>query len=117
MRGPASAEGYASDRTLGEKCVDWAVEEAYYVDRHALAALCLYGQPFGFTQEDVRSLEMLAKRAEDGAKLTAQHAKDARTHKNAEAYVFASAMHSVEAKWFRSLASRIAALLPPEPKQ
>ena len=26
------------------------------VKRHACAALCLYGQPFGFTQEDVAGL-------------------------------------------------------------
>lgn len=29
-------------------------------DRHALAALCLYEQPFGFTQEDVKGLRWAA---------------------------------------------------------
>lgn len=31
------------------------------VDRSALAALCLYGQPFGFTQEDATLMRVLAE--------------------------------------------------------
>lgn len=35
-------------------------EEANAPDRHAVAALCLFGQRFGFTHADVRGLRMLA---------------------------------------------------------
>ena len=31
----------------------------FTADRHGLAALCLYGQPFGFTWDDVAMLEDL----------------------------------------------------------
>lgn len=34
-------------------------------DRHALAALALYGQPFGFTHEDVKVLHVVAERILD----------------------------------------------------
>ena len=34
--------------------------------RHGVAALALYGQPFGFTQEDVRLLANLCRRELDG---------------------------------------------------
>lgn len=54
-------------------------------ERHALAAFALYGQPFGFTREDVEALR-------------------------AEAY----ARHDDDGKRLASLADRIAALLPPE---
>lgn len=53
--------------------------------RHALAALCLHGQPFGFTREDVRALWCIATN-EDGPIDT----------------------------WLESLIARIEALLPPE---
>lgn len=33
-------------------------------DRHALAALCLHGQPFGFTQEDVDAVLVAADEAD-----------------------------------------------------
>ena len=56
-------------------------------DRHALAALALHGQPFGFTREDVELL-----REHIGRDCHAVHSQ--------------AAMH---------LADRIAALLPPEP--
>ena len=36
-------------------------------ERHALAARCLYGQPFGFTLEDVRQLRIMRDSAEWGA--------------------------------------------------
>jgi hypothetical protein len=37
---------------------DITIHNEYCIDRpHALAALCLYGQPFGFSQEDVERLE------------------------------------------------------------
>jgi len=53
---------------------------------HRMAAMCLYGQPFGFTQEDVELL---------------------RDWRN-------GAIGPGHAEWNRSLIDRIAALLPPE---
>jgi len=56
-------------------------------ERHALAARALYGQPFGFTREDVEWLE--------------------------EGYT--ECAHCNEARaWYASMADRVAALLPPE---
>lgn len=55
------------------------------------AALCLYGQPFGFTQEDVQNLLALASGGEPFA--TPEKSPD---------------------EIIRSIASRIAALLPEE---
>lgn len=60
--------------------------------RHALAALCLYGQPFGFTREDVEGLSRRAENEEDVSHM----------------------MGGRGASSLRSLATRIAALLPPE---
>lgn len=55
--------------------------------RHALAALCLHGQPFGFTREDVELLRAVAD---------------------------AIQYDPTEDRVLRSLAKRIEALLPPE---
>ena len=66
--------------------------------RHALAALCLYQQPFGFTAEDVEALnEAVAELLQPG-NLAPPLPWQVRS-----------------AKALRSLASRIAALLPPQP--
>lgn len=56
-------------------------------DRHAVAALCLYGQPFGLTREDVKTLR-----------------------------TFRRQMLATSEEWARvkDLADRIEALLPPE---
>ncbi|MGE0161357.1 MAG: hypothetical protein AB7T31_18325 [Gemmatimonadales bacterium] len=62
---------------------------------HALAALCLHGQPFGFTREDVRLLRQSAR--DERAGVTA----DNRPHPDV-------------ATAYDSLADRIEALLPPE---
>lgn len=59
-------------------------------DRHALAALCLYEQPFGFTQEEVTRLREEADSAESW-------------------YPGGPGSHD----WLRALAAKIAALLPP----
>lgn len=56
-------------------------------ERHALAALCLHGQPFGFTQEDVELLRRSAENELSGG----------------------------TAERLSGLADRIAALLPPSP--
>jgi len=62
--------------------------------RHGVAAQCLYGQPFGFTREDVTFLRDHAKEMEGEFGLG----------DNAPMLVS-----------LRSLAARIEALLPPEP--
>lgn len=56
--------------------------------RHALAALALHGQPFGFSREDVRNLGLLADDLRDFDRYAYDHLK--------------------------SLIARIRALLPPE---
>lgn len=78
----------------GHSCSRVALEEGEdSVPRnHAIAAIALHGQPFGFTREDV---EML-RRSADAA------AKDFYQTWGAEMY---------------DLATRIAALLPPEPME
>lgn len=43
-------------------CGGFPYAEDIRPDRHALAALCLYEQPFGFTREDVDALRRLAER-------------------------------------------------------
>ena len=82
-------------------CVTWghgAVLDAE--DRHAAAALCLYGQPFGFTREDVEALQF------EGNDLLAwagdAETDDERRRMNRHGFQLLN------------VASRIAALLPPE---
>ena len=61
--------------------------------RHALAALCLYQQPFGFTREDVQLLK--------------------ERFANDHFFNLTPAETALSTRW-RSLAARLAALLPPE---
>lgn len=69
--------------------------------RNRLAALCLYGQPFGFSQEDVEALRLLA------SALLAEATGDW------EFTVGGSAeLHGAQRR-AQSLAERISALLPP----
>lgn len=82
---PASATGRGLQMADDGKTV--VVEPARWERAHAVAALCLYGQPFGFTHDDVRLL------------------------RNAAAEW---AMVSPPAIAALNLADRIAALLPPE---
>lgn len=80
----------------------WAAKEAGVndeVSRHALAALALYGQPFGFTHEDV---ELLHRGGEAIVSLAAEGYGDQR-----EANAASDRMGQ--------LADRIAALLPEKP--
>lgn len=63
-------------------------------EEHGTAALCLYGQPFGFTHEDVTLLNR--------AVIMEPYAGALTPDPNASAKLF-------------SLIARIAALLPPEP--
>ncbi len=86
------------------------VEEPAYLcgqERHALAALCLVGQPFGFTQEDVNALRHYAAWEKTAANWCP------------EGYVFGT-MDEInrldrlaKADELLSLAARIASLLPP----
>lgn len=58
---------------------------------HASAAICLYGQPFGLTREDVELARTAAEAPDQGYELSDD-----------------------ESRRLRSLAARIEALLPPE---
>lgn len=76
--------------------------------RHLVAALCLYQQPFGFTHEDVRLLEQFAALAENAARWT-----EGGDVVSAQDTIIAAQQRSDAASLTR-LASRIAALLPPQ---
>lgn len=79
--------------------------------RHALAALCLHGQPFGFTHADVVSLRALAREFEDEARVSERTGADDAEgiwRKNADAC-------RRRADELTSIAGRLAALLPPLP--
>lgn len=62
--------------------------------RHALAALCLYEQPFGFTPRDVELLTLLIQ---EGMPMSAEYARAT----------------GLTDEWLLSLRARIRALLPP----
>jgi hypothetical protein len=85
-RGHVTVHDWRVDGPFGEEIVGLAPPEC-----HAVAALCLHNQPFGFTQDDV---ELINEAAGFHDSLT---------------------YHSFpeEAVKYRALASRIAALLPP----
>jgi hypothetical protein len=70
--------------------------------RHGVAARCLYGQPFGFTWDDVSRHRDYADRlaGPHGAAFLPPGSITEAVHQFAE--------------WHRSMADRIAALLPPE---
>ena len=90
----------AEDGSLHMACDDsyygWDLDEA---DRHALAALCLRGQPVGFTHADVDNHRMMAEHLDLVVRLNSQDAHARLT-----------------AEWHRSMADRIEALLAPEGK-
>lgn len=69
---------------------------------HAVAALLLYGEPFGFTQQDVDDEIQVAGYAETMAKQLATNGQN----ENANTFSILSQRH-------RDRAARIAALLPP----
>ena len=66
---------------------------------HACAAALLYGQPFGFTREDVVKL----RAAGDAARDVERFAKEK-----------GAGWDDSLADWYHSIADRIEALLPPE---
>lgn len=95
-----TAESSDDRLSLSDDCVldsDGGIV-AYPEERHALAALALYGQPFGFTRADVDLLRELANPMACGAR------RDGITD---DAPAFQAAFRVA------NLADRIAALLPP----
>ena len=66
------------------------VEDEILSDPHGMAAMALYGQPFGFTREDVDELIVAADLCDD-------------------------ASHPETARHILTIARRIEALLPPKP--
>ena len=119
------AEWLRPDRRHGDRiegrtlyvCSDCGGEpyaEDVEMDAHKTAAKCLYGQPFGFTHEDVRRHREQAamfwrwvREAQERSMLQAP---------NPNEFGFASSLdrNISRAAWHESMASRIAALLPPE---
>jgi hypothetical protein len=71
----------------------WRVVVPDGPQRHALAALCLYGQRFGFSRDDLKMLDSPEWEWDD-------------TPERRDAYQW----------WFDSFRARISALLPPEAK-
>lgn len=60
---PTASDGWMSGEVEGTPLpwlkITWrSAQEEYFIGRrHAVAALALYGQPFGFTREDVEAVE------------------------------------------------------------
>lgn len=77
----------------GKRVLDYAPDAT-----HALAALCLYGQPFGFTARDVKNLRDMVP-----DQIFGPDDPTSELHNTTAAY-----------EWLESLAARISALLPPE---
>lgn len=75
--------------------------------RHALAALCLYGQPFGFTQEDV---EMLRAKASEERQIAAWCPDG---YSKGIVDLVGDQSHRSNAAALEALADRIQSLLPP----
>lgn len=78
----------------------------YGENRHALAALALHGQPFGFTREDVKMLRIAADAYEEDSFYFRELIEDDEELPD-------------EDPWparYRAFADRIESLLPPEKK-
>lgn len=86
-----------SNSFLGDSVDDF---DGYRNARHALVAIGLYGQPFGFTHEDAGLLNTMA------------NYYDMMTRE-----VVRATSEPTEGQQLRSLACRIAALLPPSPEE
>lgn len=80
------------------------ITQVAYGSPHKLAALCLHGQPYGFTQADVTELRGLAMLYASVSRLALMGA-----------HPESHGLTEVERReaWADSLASRLAALLPP----
>ena len=94
---------------LGDECSPiYTRREKHWDDpancHHALAALCLYQQPFGFSQEDVKAL-----RAVLDTNPTDDSADDGEVVEHWATWELRAALDRCE-----SLLSRIASLLPPQ---
>lgn len=71
------------------------------IPRHALAALCLHGQPFGFAWKDVWELHSIA----------------ASIRTESDAGLSLPVLTLADAETLERVASRIQALLPPPPQE
>jgi hypothetical protein len=96
---------------------------SFKVRRHAIGALALHGQPFGFTWDDVERHRAAAERAgsrwllrRDRALREQGSGNEAGFYSSPEAIVEADAIDE-ERRWHESMAERIAALLPPMERQ
>lgn len=82
--------------------------------RHAVAALALWEQTYGFTWDDVDRHEVLAKRAETRWLLRRDRAmRDGGFLFRSPEALRESDEIDAERRWHESMAARIAALLPP----
>jgi hypothetical protein len=96
--------GRVSDRIEGRTffvasdCGGEPYAEEVELDAHETAAKCLYGQPFGFTREDVLRLRAHAKWYDE----------------QTQGVVYACPIEDIPSWQLRDMAERIAALLPPE---
>lgn len=82
--------------------------------RHAVAALALHGQDFGFTREDVDAVARAAAEIQSNLSRIPTDIASSFTATQSYAHYDAGMRHSRDAAILRSLAARINALLPPE---
>jgi hypothetical protein len=85
----------------------WFPADEGSANRHQVAALCLYQQPFGFTAEDVAQLFEVWLEGTSTEPDPEPHPKDTIGH---DAWVRRRRRDA----FLRSLGARIAALLPPD---
>lgn len=81
---------------------------------HWVAALCLHGQDFGFTREDVDAVARAAAEIQSNLSRIPTDIASSFTATQSYAHYDAGMRHSRDAAILRSLAARINALLPPE---
>ena len=115
---PEEWEHPSNAREIGWACSEVFVGEGSSLDnvtRHGLAALCLYGQPYGFTWEDVDRVNTVAdhfQRAIDHPPHTDDWHQSIHASGLTAKEFFARQIAKDVTPW-RSLADRLAALLPP----
>lgn len=86
-----TAEEWAEMLRRPSRVANGIEESAQTGDFHGAAALALYGQPFGFTREDMEMLEQI------------------------QDFVYVASVTRPELRaWAKGMADRIEALLPPE---
>lgn len=92
-----TSEQWMAPTALDPRRAEWVIREP--MNRHALAARALHGQPFGFTWEDVEVLRIAARHEYNEARRGMGDTYDP---------LLAHGARRIE-----SIADRIAALLPP----